>query len=359
MPARALVATVVAVAMLLPFSDCRADAVVADHTVVASFELIPDAAVEDVKTGMRMFYGHTSHGSQIVTGMSMVRDEDALFDYNNGAGTFYFEEYSDDLGHNGDVSWVPITRARLDEPGSDINLVMWSWCGGASDNTEAGIDIYLDAMESLEQDYAAVVFVYMTGHLDGTGPEGNLYARNNQIRDYCTANGKVLFDFADIESYDPNGVWYPDGGDGCEWCYDWCAAHTCPTCPACAHSHCFNCYVKGKAFWWMLGAVASGMGAGVDEDGIASKLGPSRPNPSGSGAEIAFDLALTGDVRIDVYNTRGQWVATLLDRRVTAGEHTVHWDGRDTQGGDVARGVYFCRLEAHGRDATTKMVMLR
>ena len=46
----------------------------------------------------------------------------------------------------------------------------------------------------------------MTGHLDGGGTAGNLNVRNNQIRNYCIANDKILFDFADIESYKPNGV---------------------------------------------------------------------------------------------------------------------------------------------------------
>ncbi len=359
MPVRPLILAAAVLVMALPSVDSWADAVVADHTIVASFEHIPVSTVEDVKTGFRMFYGHTSHGSQIVTGMSMVRDEDPLFDFNNGPGTFQFSEYSDDLGHNGDVSWVPITRARLDEPGSDINLVMWSWCGGVSDNTEEGINTYLNAMDSLEQDYPDVVFVYMTGHLDGTGPSGNLYVRNNQIRDYCVANDKVLFDFADIESYDPDGVWYPDGGDGCEWCYDWCATHTCPTCPACAHSHCFNCYLKGKAFWWMLGAVISGMDAGIDEGRVGPRLAPSCPNPSDAGSEITFSLPSPADVRIDIYNMRGQKVATLLDRHVTAGDHSVRWDGRDSRGVDVGSGVYFCRVEADGFDDTAKMVLIR
>ena len=66
------------------------------------------------------------------------------------------------------------------------------------------------------------------------------------------ANGKLLFDFADIESWDPDGTYYPDETDACNWCSDWCAIHTCPGCAGCAHSHCFNCYLKGKAFWWLM-----------------------------------------------------------------------------------------------------------
>ena len=96
-------------------------------------------------------------------------------------------------------------------------------------------------------DYPNVKFLYMTGHLDGSGVDGNLYLRNNQIRAWCAAHGKTLFDFADIESYSPDGTYYPDGSDACEWCYTWCASNTCPDCGDCAHSHCFNCYQKGKA----------------------------------------------------------------------------------------------------------------
>ena len=116
--------------------------------------------------------------------------------------------------------------------------------------------IFDNAMQQLESDYPNVLFVYMTGHLDGSGPSGNLYQRNNQIRSFVADNDRVLFDFADIESYDPAGNYHPDGNDGCSWCTAWCASNSCPPCGSCAHSHCFNCYQKGKAFWWMMARVA-------------------------------------------------------------------------------------------------------
>ena len=144
------------------------------------------------------------------------------------------------------------TKDQLERPDNDVNVVIWSWCGGASDNTQEGISTYLTAMEQLERDYPDIVFVYMTGHLDGSGPEGTLHRNNEQIRSWCRANRKVLFDFADIESWDPDGNSYPDDDDSCNWCSAWCAAHSCPACGSCAHSHCFNCYRKGMAFWSML-----------------------------------------------------------------------------------------------------------
>ena len=71
--------------------------------------------------------------------------------------------------------------------------------------TEAEIQSYLDRMAALERDFPTVRFVYMTGHLDGSGANGSVHKRNEQIRSFCRSNGKILYDFADIESWDPEG----------------------------------------------------------------------------------------------------------------------------------------------------------
>lgn len=240
-----------------PVIPVDGEAIIADHVATAAFDDIPAATIQAIQAGYRIWYGHTSHGSQIVTGMEMLFAENSQYAFNAGEGSLVLEERDDvDLGHEGNLDWVDITRGVLNEPGNNINVVMWSWCAGVSDNTEAGIDAYLDAMNQLETDYPGVTFIYMTGHLDGTGPSGNLYLRNNQIRNYCQTNGKILFDFADIESYDPDGTYYPDGSDWCEWCEDWCSTHTCPTCAECQHSVCFNCYQKGRAFWWLMARIS-------------------------------------------------------------------------------------------------------
>jgi hypothetical protein len=241
--------------------DTASGALIADHNSAVAFDSIPSATIEKVQSDYRIWYGHTSHGSQIITGMGMIYSEDSRFAFNAGAGSLVVHEDGGvDLGGGGDLAWVDTTRSVLDEPGNTVNVVMWSWCGGVSENTAEGIDAYLNAMNQLEDDYPNVTFVYMTGHLDGSGPAGNLYARNNQIRDYCRGHGKVLFDFADIESYDPAGNYYPDGSDWCEWCTTWAETHTCPACEDCAHSQCFNCYEKGRAFWWMMARLAGWSG---------------------------------------------------------------------------------------------------
>jgi hypothetical protein len=230
--------------------DVIAGAIVAGHEAAVAFDTLPANVLEHIRDDYRIYYGHTSHGSQIMTGLNMLAAESPAYAVPD------FHEVGGDLGHNGDVTWASSTRAFLDANPGEYNVVMWSWCGGVSDNTAAGIQLYLDTMTRLETDYPDVTFIYMTGHLDGTGANGNLYARNNQIRDFTAANGRTLFDFADVESYDPAGHYYPDESDNCGWCSDWCGTHSCPTCASCAHSHCFNCYLKGKAFWSMMAQIA-------------------------------------------------------------------------------------------------------
>jgi uncharacterized repeat protein (TIGR01451 family) len=226
-------------------------AIIIDHTH-AHLDQVPAYWIEQAQTQLYIFYGHTSHGSQLMTGLGVA-----------GLDAPPIHEISDDLGTNGDTNWVAPTQSYLDGH-PETNVVMWSWCGGVHDNTEQGINAYLDAMNQLEQQYPGVTFVYMTGHLQGTGVDGSLHLRNNQIRAYCAANNKLLYDFADIESYDPDGNYFLDRGadDGCyyddgNWAEEWCAAHPgeCPSCD-CAHSHCLNCKLKGEAFWWMMARIA-------------------------------------------------------------------------------------------------------
>jgi len=252
---------------------CAASAVggplIADHSST-DISRIPAYWIEKAKTDLRVTYGHTSHGSQIVTGMSMLKSNapyssllDYKDDYNDhilpaGALSFWDAQITgaSDLGYPDRTAWAQATRVHLNGSGSNRNVVMWSWCGQVSTATQADINTYLSRMDGLERDYPNVKFVYMTGHLDGTGETGNLYQRNEQIRQYCRSNNKSLYDFADIESWDPAGNYYPDESDACGWCSSWCSAHGCPAEVSCAHSHCFNCYNKGKAFWHLMARLA-------------------------------------------------------------------------------------------------------
>jgi len=237
--------------------------IVADHSAVATFDTgIPTQYVTDAKNNLHIYYGHTSHGSQPVSGLEMLQSP-----YNTGLDLT--ENESADLGHNGDTSWVTITEEAIAND-STINVVIWAWCGGVADNTESGINTYLTAMNQLETTYPNITFVYMTGRhwnedgsasVDGEGAGTNTHIEemNDLIRAYVDAHDKVLYDFADIEEYDPAGTQYSETSDYCSWCANWCTENASPVCESaveCAHAHPYNCYIKGKAFWYLLARIA-------------------------------------------------------------------------------------------------------
>lgn len=274
--------------------------VIIDHTCTDE-TLIPEQWITAAK-GLRVWYGYTSHGSQIVSGMYAMKSD--VFDFNEGLGSLQIEEESSDLGTGSDLAWRDTTISRLDDE-YPTDIVIWSWCGGVSENTEDGIDAYLNAMSDIEKRYPHIKFVYMTGHLDGSGENGNLNLMNDRIREYCEKNGKILFDFADIESYDPDGDYFLDKGadDGCNynggnWAEEWCARNSCAD-YECAHSHPLNCDLKARAFWWMMARLA-GWGGPQDSSlpgeetlstgNIPSDEGPSTPSGGPEPAPVITKL---------------------------------------------------------------------
>lgn len=266
------------------------EAILIDHRS-AKLTSIPSTWIDQAKRSLHIAYGHSSHGSQLTTGMAGLAEwMGPLYSWNDGGtgGALDLKDYYYDFGGLGiandlgtSASWAPdrtawerATRAYLPlHP--EINVIIWAWCWQAN-GTEAEIKLYLDLMNQLEIDYPGVKFVYMTGHVNGgplTGDDysANLAKRNQQIRDYCIANAKILYDFADIESWDPDGNFYGDklvdedcsydsDGDGVRdrnWAIDWQNAHPGEwySCEA-AHTQPLNANLKAFAAWWLWARLA-------------------------------------------------------------------------------------------------------
>lgn len=83
------------------------------------------------------------------------------------------------------------------------------------------------------------------------------------------------------------------------------------------------------------------------------------PNPFNPETVIKFNLPQASAVTLKVYNILGQVVNTLMDEPLSAGSHSVMWDGKNAQGRDVASGVYFYRINAGGYESIQKMTLLR
>jgi hypothetical protein len=265
-------------------------AIIIDHTTT-NVSKIPLSCINKVKSDLHIAYSHTSHGSQIYSGMQALETQNSLYsmDFNVVSGQLHFEDYygyGDQSGFatggcydlsacdDGGDGLLGPTREFLDSPnGADINVILWSWCSIAGHN----IPFYLSTMQTAITEYPDVKFVFITGHAEGGGEGDSSDSRNNVIRDFvnnnafCDTHQCILFDFADMENYDPDNNYFLDkyvtdalNYDGGNWGLEYLTRHptglnadlTTLINYDCAHSSSpyeanVNCALKAQAAWYM------------------------------------------------------------------------------------------------------------
>jgi hypothetical protein len=89
------------------------------------------------------------------------------------------------------------------------------------------------------------------------------------------------------------------------------------------------------------------------------RVHPATPSPFGRSTRIDFSLPAAGRVRVEIFDIKGELVATPLDRQLNAGDAAVTWDGVDSRSQQVRSGVYFARITAGAERATVRMLLLR
>jgi len=103
--------------------------------------------------------------------------------------------------------------------------------------------------------------------------------------------------------------------------------------------------------------VASGAIAGIAPGGDLPReysLEQNYPNPFNPSTVIRYQLPSGSTVTLDVYNTAGEKIVTLVDAPQSAGIHEVNFNG-----GTLASGMYFYRIRAGGYQETKKMLLVR
>jgi len=308
---------------------CFAAGYTVDHTA-SDLSQIPDVWITKAKQDLHIIYKHTSHGSQIITGMNALKnypdfgDKYAWLDSSQGdSGALSlddraFQSPSSDLSQgdsdsNGDgyANWANHTYDLLaDSANYHVNVFLWSWCNISSHN----IPRYLNSMEWLIGQFSAggshvraaahpVQFVYITAHANGGGENDSSDAPNRQIRDYCSSHDCILFDFADLENYDPDENYFLnknlqddlDYDPANNWASEYLTRHSGTElykltkgdgsyggAGSCSHSNGpdndarLNCVLKGRAAWHLFARLA-----GWNPDGQANPVAPGTGGNSG------------------------------------------------------------------------------
>ncbi len=114
----------------------------------------------------------------------------------------------------------------------------------------------------------------------------------------------------------------------------------------------------------MVTAYVSDQAVGV-EDGYSNELPltfdlmQNYPNPFNPSTVISYQLPQSEKVSLEIYNTLGERVRSLVNEIQETGYYQVEWDSKNSSGDQLSSGVYLYRLSAGNYTKVMKMVLLR
>jgi hypothetical protein len=242
--------------------------IIADHYAVAGFNDIPPCWINKTRQ-MFFVYPGESHGVGIQSGMQLIENSNSMYAFAQAsnplttalpANSFVISRYIDGSNWNGEnMIWttdVAITNInsylqQLKDLGRAPDAFGWGWCwdmtnggnvGGAIDpvynvrwagrsvgsitgSNRWGIDAndqvltgnavslqtYLDAFKTIQTTHPDIAIIYQTGPVDepeNLGESGyQRHLKHEAIRNWViSGQGKYLFDYADILSYNNEGI---------------------------------------------------------------------------------------------------------------------------------------------------------
>jgi hypothetical protein len=82
------------------------------------------------------------------------------------------------------------------------------------------------------------------------------------------------------------------------------------------------------------------------------------PNPFNPTTTISLTIQEESNIELSLYNIKGQKIRSLLNNQITAGEHSIVWNGEDDSGKKVGSGVYLYKLHVNDKIELVKKCLL-
>ena len=92
---------------------------------------------------------------------------------------------------------------------------------------------------------------------------------------------------------------------------------------------------------------------------ITYNLHNAYPNPFNPTTSISYQVQLSGDVTLNIYDVLGNRIKTLIDEPKAIGDYEIKWDGTNQMGEILSSGQYFYQLKVGDFVSTKKMVLLK
>jgi len=107
--------------------------------------------------------------------------------------------------------------------------------------------------------------------------------------------------------------------------------------------------------------VRSAMIMGIDDKSMfiySNELIGNYPNPFNPNTYIKYSVKSKSNVKLQIYNIKGQLIRNFIESVIIPGVYTVEWDGKNDTGNIQASGIYFYKLKIGNEFTFTKKMML-
>lgn len=331
----------------------------------------------DVIRSKKMYFGHASIGGQILDGIrDLSKNESARYSLRvtvepsalNDPGLIDYY-----IGPNGDPlakverfkNFIQSTDANGHEWGNTLDIAYFKFCYVDFDensNIDNIFDTYITTVNSIITQYPNCKFVYFTVPLQGNLTTDRRMAENvvrnemnAKIRDYVQKNGGILFDLADIESYDDQGNYQSFSYNGKTYPKAWFVADNYAndgwTTDDGAHLNDKGKDHLARAMWNLWVAITSGSSPveSLNSEGQFVKeyaISDNYPNPFNPATTFEVDLPRSADVSLEVFNVLGDHVSTQNENHLSPGVHHLTWAGNE-----MPSGIYFYKINIHDQNS--------
>lgn len=334
---------------------------------------------------LKIMFGHQSVGTNIVDGLVLLGavnpiryDLDIKFKPTQlTSGSFGHWKNGENQDPHGKIrAFNEKLRSQAEDCniwGNTLDVAYFKLCYVDLNLTSINVDDlfneYCVYMNNLIMDFPNCKIVHVTMPISaliyGSDKERNKrrYQFNEKIISYVDSTENYLFDIADIESHDENGVeqtfeyegnhypmmWYDENDpENNGWSYD--------------GGHLND---KGKermalAMWSLWAALVEEGSTQVDECSRHSNLPPSSihinnfPNPFNPATTLKYEVNNAQLIKIDIFNLLGHHIETLVNQFHNEGVYSVKFNGNN-----LTSGTYLYRIQGQGIEETNRMMLIK
>jgi hypothetical protein len=265
-----LLATLLGLVLMSAYAQPgRTEPLIIDHTSASKFTTIPDSILTSI-IAQKLMFRHTSVGTTINNGLNCIQGtrtnpaECKLFPpYKYDRRNWVYELRGNSGWYGKITDFVNAVNIQIDT--YDIFGFKYCYldgldqvgvpCGGSNFSptlVKKAWDSLRTNMDYLENKYPDKLFVWWTIPLTQPGQRCT-DTLNYLMRNYAQQNKKILFDIADIQSWDTLNQ-HLTNANGWEMAFSgYCGEK--PPGPSC-HPNWTGSIILGKAFWWMMASLA-------------------------------------------------------------------------------------------------------